>query len=231
MHNSLRQNDPQGRGAVARFPVAPAPDIVPETEEESKRSQIHKISARLFAQHGYEAVGVPELCNATGLARGAFYYHADSKDRILLEISKTYMDRLIADGQAILDDNLRADTAIERLSEAFVRMGDTDHDEMVVCFREHHLLGAANRKKLQKMYGAYQDIWEGAVSRGVDQGIFRPVHSIEFRGILGMHFFSFLWMEAKKTTPADTVARYFSRLILDAIRVGDSAPVKLSARA
>lgn len=225
MHNSLRQNNSQDRGAIAGFSVAT------DADENSKRSQIHKVSARLFAQHGYEAVGVPELCNATGLARGAFYYHADSKDSILFEISKGYMDLLIAGAQAILDQELRADTTIERLSEAFVRMSMSDQDEMVVCFREHHLLGAANQKKLQKQYGDYQAIWENAVAIGVEQGLFRPVHSIELRAILGMHFNSFLWLETKKTASADTVAGYFSRLILDAIRLVEHAPVQLSARA
>lgn len=227
MHNSLRQNSPQERGAVAGFPVA----AEAEAEEDSKRSQIHKISARLFAQYGYEAVGVPELCNATGLGRGAFYYHADSKDSILFEISKGYMDLLIAGAQAVIDQETRADRAIERLSAAFVEQSMSDHDEMIVCFREHHLLGAANQKKLQRLYADYQAIWESAVGLGVEQGIFRPVHKIEFRGILGMHFYSFMWMETKKSAPADTVSRYFSRLILDAIRVADDSQTQLRARA
>lgn len=227
MHNSLRQNNPQGRGAVAGFPVS----AKAEPEEDSKRSQIHKISARLFAQHGYEAVGVPELCNATGLGRGAFYYHADSKDSILFEISKGYMDLLIAGAQAVMDQETRADRAIERLSAAFVQMSMSDHDEMIVCFREHHLLGAAKQKQLQGLYADYQAIWELAVALGVEQGIFRPVHNIEFRGILGMHFCSFLWMETKKSTPAETVAGYFSRLILDAIRVADDSQASQRARA
>ncbi|MDF3605063.1 TetR/AcrR family transcriptional regulator [Paracoccus sp. DMF-8] len=225
MPNSLHQNNAQGRGTVTRFPVAD------DTEEDSKRNQIHRISARLFAQHGYEAVGVPELCNATGLGRGAFYYHADSKDSILFEISKGYMDLLIAEAQAILDQGLRADTTIERLSAAFVRMSISDQDEMIVCFREHHLLGAANQKTLQKQYADYQAIWESAVVTGVEQGLFRPVHSIELRAILGMYFNSFLWPETKKSMPADTVAGYLSRLILDAIRLVEHAPARVGARA
>ena len=104
-----------------------------------------------------------------------------------------------------------------------------EHDEMVVCFREHHLLGAANQKKMQALYAEYRAIWEATVAKGVAQGIFRPVHNIEFRGILCMHFYSFLWSETKKSTPAETISRYFSRLVLDAIRLPDTAPTALRA--
>lgn len=216
MRNTLRRELSPGNIGI------PDCDTDASESSDSPREHIHKISARLFAIHGYEAVGVPELCSATGLGRGAFYYHANSKDSILFEISKGYMEGLTRDARLVADEEQDPVTTIERLSEAFVRSMFTDRAEMTVCFRELHLLSAANQKNLRKLYLAYQAIWEEVVNRGVAEGVFRPLHSIELRAILGMHFYSFLWMDAGKSARPETVTRYFSRLVLDAIRQIDT---------
>lgn len=212
MHHSIRREDSR-KTMLAAVPPEPA------TSPEAKKRQIHKVSAQLFAIHGYEAVGVPELCSATGLGRGAFYYHAESKDKILFEISRQYMQRLIDEGQRILAANLRPDITIERLGDAFVDMMFAERAEMIVCFREFHLLSAANQKNLRELYVTYQGIWEAAVQRGVEQSLFRPLQPLEFQALVGMYFYSFLWADTAKPTSADMLSRCFSRLVLDAIRM------------
>ena len=37
----------------------------------------------LFAEKGYEAVGVNEICKETGMSKGAFYHAFETKDGFL----------------------------------------------------------------------------------------------------------------------------------------------------
>jgi AcrR family transcriptional regulator len=81
---------------------APAPD--PETilraskepdfrQERSRRSYVALIEAAtaLFAAHGYDAVGTPEIAQRAGVAVGTFYRYFDDKHEIYLEVSRRNM--------------------------------------------------------------------------------------------------------------------------------------------
>ena len=54
----------------------------PEHKDQSRRRLV-AAAARLFRRHGYDGVGINDLCAEAGLTRGAFYGHFDSKQALL----------------------------------------------------------------------------------------------------------------------------------------------------
>lgn len=185
--------------------------------ENSQKSRIYKISAELFARHGYNSVGVAELCTAVNLGRGAFYYHVASKENILYEISKGYMEALNANALRILALGKPPQETIKILSADFMETMYQNQAEMTVCFRELHLLSADTQRDIRNLHQEYQDIWNKVIQDGVEEGSFRALHSAEFKALLGMYFYSFIWVNPEGRSPADELAGYFSRLVLAAI--------------
>ncbi|HEY1556464.1 MAG TPA: helix-turn-helix domain-containing protein [Kofleriaceae bacterium] len=71
--------------AVLRDP--PDPDF---RQERSRRSHqaLLEAAAQLFAEHGYDAVGTPEIAQKAGVSVGTFYRYFDDKHEVYLEIMR-----------------------------------------------------------------------------------------------------------------------------------------------
>ena len=52
-------------------------------------------SARVFAQRGYHATGITELCAANDLGKGALYHYIGSKEELLAAIHDRVMDEVM----------------------------------------------------------------------------------------------------------------------------------------
>lgn len=186
-----------------------------------QKAFIHKVCAELFARNGYGSVGVAELCSAVGLGRGAFYYHVNSKEDILLDISVGYMQRLCAEAEETVAQNLPVDELIRRLSDLFLQTMFEHRSEMTVCFRELHLLSPENQRKVINLHRDYEALWRSVILRGIAEGAFREIHTIDLKALMGMYFYSFLWVKPQGSATASDIAARFSALVLEAIRKRD----------
>jgi len=63
------------------------------------RSDMVKVTRRLFSEHGYHNTGIADIQEATGLTKGAFYHHFRSKEDLALAILEAaredYAEQLI----------------------------------------------------------------------------------------------------------------------------------------
>jgi len=58
------------------------------------RARIMDAAETCFAQQGYSATGVAEVCERAGLSKGAFYHHFASKQALFVELLNRWLDRL-----------------------------------------------------------------------------------------------------------------------------------------
>ncbi len=189
------------------------------TETPSRhKERIRRIAAGLFARQGYSAVGVAELGEAVNLGRGALYYHIGSKEDLLFDISKTYMEDLIRSAREITEKEPDPEQCIRQLSAALMDVVFDRHADMTVCFREVHSLTGDRRKEVLRLHREYQDIWGKVLQRGHEQGIFIPVDEIGLKGILGMYFYSFLWIRPNAAATPSEVSETFANLVLASVR-------------
>ena len=210
----MSAND-SSEGARRERQAAMAPG--PVHEDTPQRSRIRGISAGLFARKGYAAVGIAEIGEAVGLARGALYHHIGSKEELLYNIVVRYIGDLVVSGEQITGDMPDPVARIRLLSRHLMRTIGAHISEMTVCFREVNSLTGERHDFVSDQHARYQRVWAKAVEDGAARGLFRPMPAVALKGLLGMYFYSFLWLDPQGRHSPEEIADIFSELVFRGI--------------
>ena len=102
--------------------TSPAIDERQHTEHgRERKQQLLEAAAQLFADRGYEATRIADICQAAGVAKGLFYWYFPTKGALFAELVRTMRQSLRrAQGHAI-DPGADAATRIADGAEASVR--------------------------------------------------------------------------------------------------------------
>ncbi len=73
---------------------------MPPKQPQRTRGRLLRAAEEAFAQRGYDAVSVAEICHRAGVSKGAFYHHFPSKQAIFQAVLEAWVQRL--------EDGLRA---------------------------------------------------------------------------------------------------------------------------
>jgi TetR/AcrR family transcriptional regulator, cholesterol catabolism regulator len=187
----------------------------PDEISESKKL-IMEVAAKLFAEKGYGSVGISEVGDTAGFGKGALYYHIKSKEDLLFDIMTIYMVELIDAARAIEINGTDVESRVRSLSQSFMEIMFASRPEMTVCFREVHALNEARRKGVLSLHADYQDVWIRVFADGQKAGRFRPLSKIEVKAILGMYFYSFLWIRGDGAMTVNAIAENFADITLRA---------------
>ncbi|MCM2461401.1 MULTISPECIES: TetR/AcrR family transcriptional regulator [Pseudomonas] len=189
-----------------------------EPNENGTKERILKTAAELFSTRGYHATGMAELEKATGLGRGALYYHIGSKEELLFEITSRYLRVLIAEGSPLCESNLLAEDKFRQFSTIVMRTIVTHLAEMTVCFREMYSVIGTRQTELLDLHRQYERLWSQILKTGVSEGTFRTSDSLAVKAILGIHHYSYLWIKPGGPRSSDSIAMFFCDTILPGLK-------------
>ncbi|MGQ0625103.1 MAG: TetR/AcrR family transcriptional regulator [Sporichthyaceae bacterium] len=117
------------------------------------------IAARLFARHGYHAVGINDISGELGLTGPAFYRHYPSKEALLIAVlddaMTSHLDEVLDVGRSI-NDPLDALDAIIENHVAFVFEQTANIQTWRTEFRS---LPEADRHRLRYLQRLYTEEW------------------------------------------------------------------------
>jgi AcrR family transcriptional regulator len=82
-----------------------------------RRALIEQAAARLFAQHGYEATTVEDVCAAAGVSKPMLYRHFESKQDLCMRLMERRRDELAA---APLGTFLETQGTVEQRLQAMI---------------------------------------------------------------------------------------------------------------
>jgi AcrR family transcriptional regulator len=185
---------------------------------EERRAEIVDRSAALLARRGYHATGINDLCEANDLGKGALYHYIGSKEELLAGIHDRVMDE-------VMDGAERAAAAGGTASEQLARLGeellDVIHrypDHVWVFLHEFPALTGERAERFRVRRRAYEDRVEAVLRSGVDSGELRDLDPwLTARAWLGMHNYTYLWLELGGRLTARDIAEPFHELILHGI--------------
>lgn len=99
------------------------------------REQIIEKGLELMCSTGYEATGVKEIADATGMLKGSFYNYFSSKEEFAKVLVETYSDCTYTLTKEVLSDTSK--TPVARLKELFEKMWSSmnlTNDKFKGCF-------------------------------------------------------------------------------------------------
>ena len=187
-----------------------------QTEQAKK---ITKVAASLFAKKGYNGVGVAEIGAASGFGRGTLYHHIESKEDLLHEIASQYISGLVQSGHRITREYPDPVQRLNALSRHLMTVISNSLAEIVVCFREVQSLSGTRHHDVMCMHTQYQEIWSKTIEDGVQKNVFRAVDKIAVKGLLGMYFYSCLWLKPDGLQSPEDIADVFSDLVIRSLTI------------
>src|SRR5256885_9738491 len=74
--------------------------------DSERRAELLELAARLFAERGLRATTVRDIADAAGILSGSLYHHFDSKESMVDEILRRFLDELFDRYRAIVGQHL-----------------------------------------------------------------------------------------------------------------------------
>ncbi len=184
----------------------------------TRKVEIQRAAAELFAKNGYHATGVQEVSTAVGIGRGALYHHIGSKEALLYEIVTREIVEVIGLGRALLDEDSSAEDKLRRLSRAQMLSLAGNLAEWTVFQRDAFALQGAVREQIVARRDEYEEIWAQLFEQGVQAGEFRRLDPVVIKGILGMHNYAYLWIRGDGRLTPEEIADHFCDVVLGGVR-------------
>ena len=135
-------------------------------EDNSRRQQLLRASARLFREKGYDGTSVRDIAQATGMQSGSWVYHFATKQDIL----EAVMEEGLVDALGRIEAIAAQDLSPRRKFEQLVRTHlDTilgpGQDFIPVVLYEWRSLEPAALGRVTVPLKRYEAIWQAAIAR------------------------------------------------------------------
>jgi AcrR family transcriptional regulator len=189
-----------------------------ENNGSATRERIIRTATALFAANGYDATGIAELIAAAGVSRGAFYYHIDSKQTLLFEISKNQVDSMNSVAAGIVAGPASPTEKIRTLARTLIRNISEHRAEWAVFFRDFIALKGAAREEILAARDCYEQYWMQVLEEGARRGEFTAVTPLVVKGILGMLNYTYLWIDPHGKVSPEELADSYADLLLNGLR-------------
>jgi AcrR family transcriptional regulator len=188
---------------------------------QARREEIIDISARVFAERGYHATGLTELCAATGLGKGALYHYIGSKEELLAAIHDRVMDEVMAGADRVAASGESPPAQLAMLGDELLDVIHRYPHHVWVFLHEFPALTGERSETFRVRRREYERRVESVLQAGIESGEFRDVDPrLTALAWLGMHNYTYLWLKPDGRLSARDVAEPFADLFLRGISAG-----------
>ncbi|MFF9620068.1 TetR/AcrR family transcriptional regulator [Streptomyces griseosporeus] len=157
------------------------------TDAPTRREQILKEAARLFADRGFHGVGVDEIGAAVGISGPGLYRHFPGKDAMLAELLVGISGRLLTGAKRRLAeaDGETSSQILDSLIEGHIDFALDDRPLITLHDRELDRLRDSDRKLVRQLQRQYVELWVQVV-REVYPGLAEPAARSAVHSVFGL---------------------------------------------
>jgi AcrR family transcriptional regulator len=191
----------------------------------ARRDAIVDTSAHVFARRGYHATGITELCAANGLGKGALYHYIGSKEELLAAIHDRVMDEVMIGADRVAAAGGSPSTQLAMLGDELLDVIHRYPDHVWVFLHEFPALTDVRADQFRGRRREYERRVEAVLQAGIDSGEFRDVDArLTALAWLGMHNYTYLWLDVGGRLSAREVATSFADLFIRGIASPGATP-------
>ncbi|MET9488302.1 TetR/AcrR family transcriptional regulator [Nocardia sp. NPDC006630] len=202
-------------GCILGFVTPPS-----EPSKSARRSELLGLAANLFAERGLRATTVRDIADAAGILSGSLYHHFDSKEAMVDEILRGFLDDLFGRYREIVGSGLSARDTLEALVVASYESFDQWHAAVAIYQAEAKRLSGTPRFGYIDEYNKeFRELWHQVLANGVEEGGFRPELDIElaYRFLRDTVWVSVRWYQPGGRITVDSLAKQYLTIVLDGL--------------
>ncbi|WP_447037572.1 SACE_7040 family transcriptional regulator [Streptomyces sp. DSM 118878] len=156
------------------------------TDAPTRREQILKEAARLFAERGFHGVGVDEIGAAVGISGPGLYRHFAGKDAMLAELLVGISGQLLTGGKRCVSDTEgSSERVLDALIAGHIDFALDDRSLITLHDRELDRLRESDRKLVRQLQRQYVEIWVDVV-RKVYPGLAENAARVSVHAVFGL---------------------------------------------
>ncbi|MET8856316.1 MULTISPECIES: TetR/AcrR family transcriptional regulator [unclassified Streptomyces] len=164
------------------------------TDAPTRREQILREAARLFAERGFHGVGVDEIGAAVGISGPGLYRHFAGKDAMLAELLVGISGQLLTGGRRRVAEaragsgggvERGAEGLLDSLIEGHIDFALDDRPLITLHDRELDRLRDSDRKLVRQLQRQYVELWVEVV-REVYPDLVEPAARSAVHSVFGL---------------------------------------------
>jgi AcrR family transcriptional regulator len=197
---------------------------IPSTPPATRREELLELAAAMFAERGLRATTVRDIADAAGILSGSLYHHFSSKEEMVDEVLRSFLDWLFERYQYIIDTE---PNPLARLTGLFMASFDAieHHHAEVVIYQDE-----AKRLSTQPRFGYVDELnkrqrkmWVDVITEGIAQGYFQADLDVDlvYRFIRDTTWVSVRWYQPGGPLTAEQVGRQYLAVVLGGIVVAN----------
>jgi AcrR family transcriptional regulator len=183
----------------------------------TRKSELTRQAARLFAEKGYHGTSIGDLAEAMGVQKGSLYAHIESKADLLWEVARDGS----AAFHAALDevpDELPATEKIRRALRAHLRVVAEQLDVATVFIREWRYLEGDRREQFLGERRRYEERFRELFREGRELGELRTDLDDATATLLALSAANWAYTWLRPGADTDELADRFFVFLLDGMR-------------
>jgi len=183
----------------------------------SRKAELTRAAARLFAEKGYHGTSVGDLADALGVQKGSLYSHIDSKADLLWEVAREGAEAFHAALDTVPDEG----PVVERIRlalRAHLRVVAEQLDIATVFVREWRYLEGERRERYVAERRHYEEHFRALFREGREHGELRTDLDDGTATLLVLSSANWAYTWLRPGADTDDLADRFTALLLDGMR-------------
>ena len=186
----------------------------------TRRGELLELAAAMFAERGLRATTVRDIADSAGILSGSLYHHFKSKEQMVEEVLRDFLDWLFARYQEIVETE---PNPLERLKGLFMASFEAiehRHAQVVIYQDEAKRLSSLPQFDFVDIRNKEQrKMWLDLLNEGIEQGCFRPDIDVDvvYRFIRDTTWVSVRWYQPGGPLTAEEVGRQYLSIVLGGI--------------
>jgi AcrR family transcriptional regulator len=182
----------------------------------SRREELTRVAARLFAERGYPGTSLADLADALGIQKPSLYHHIASKEDLLWELARDGAEAFHAGLDAL--PRASAPERIRLALRAHLAVVAAQLDVATVFVREWRHLTGERRERFLAERRRYEERIRELFRDGVERSELRTDLDVDTAALLFLSAanWAYTWLRPGRDT--DELADRFFALLLDGMR-------------
>jgi TetR/AcrR family transcriptional regulator, cholesterol catabolism regulator len=192
----------------------------PISQPASRRDELLELAATMFAERGLRATTVRDIADSAGILSGSLYHHFASKEEMVDEVLRGFLDWLFERYQHVVDTE---PNPMERFKGLFMASFDAiehRHAQVVIYQDEAKRLSSQPRfSYVEELNKRQRQMWVDVLQQGIEEGYFRPDLDVDlvYRFIRDTTWVSVRWYLPGGPLTAEEVGRQYLSIVLGGI--------------